>query len=133
MKWLALNRLFSFFEGGCTDSLFIQPTLCRLLGGVYESNDHQAPRGHVRQARRHPALTPRVSKASALLQLVAVSLCHKDYDFITLERRGRVRKENSLHSSVNVHLKLLRNQSPAKINRECLGVVVGGAGYASEI
>lgn len=79
------------------------------------------PGEYAQQAGRHPARAPKVSKASAMLQLVLVSLCHKDYDFITLERSGRARKENSLHSSVNVHLKLLRNQSPAKINRECRG------------
>lgn len=79
------------------------------------------PGEYAQQAWRHPARAPKVSKASAMLQLVLISLCHKDYDFITLERSGRARKENSLHSSVNVHLKLLRNQSPAKINRECLG------------
>lgn len=82
--------------------------------------------GHVQQTRRHPALALKVSQASTPLQLVAVWLCHLHYDFITPERRGRKGKKNSLHSSVNVHLKLQLNQSPARINRERLGRLEGG-------
>lgn len=74
----------------------------------------------MRQYWRQPALVLKVTQASTPLQLVPVWLCHEDYDFTTLESRGRERKKNSLHSSVNVHLKLLLNQSPAKINRERL-------------
>lgn len=88
---------------------------------IYESCDHGAPRGHVRQTGRHPALALKVIRASTPLQLVPVWLCHWHYDFITPERRGREGKKNSLHSSVNVHLKLQLNQSPARINRERLG------------
>lgn len=85
---------------------------------VYKSLDHRAPRGHVRQPS---ALAQKVTQASTPLQLVAFQLCHKDYDIITLERSERERKNNSLHPSVNVHLKLLLNQSLVKINREWLG------------
>lgn len=80
----------------------------------------------MRQSGRHPTLALKVTQASTPLQLVPVWLCHEDYDFITLENRARERKKNSLHSSVNVHLKLLLNQSLAKINRERLGGGYGG-------
>lgn len=85
-----------------------------------------APGERVQQTRRHPTLALKVTQASTPLQLVPVWLCHWHYDFITLERRGRERKKNSLHSSVNVHLKLQLNQSPARINRERLGRLGGG-------
>lgn len=46
----------------------------------------------------------------------------------------REKKKNSLHSSVNVHLKLQLNQSLVRINRERLGrvVVERGAGQRDE-
>lgn len=75
---------------------------------------------YMQQFGRHPTLALKVTQDSTPLQLVPDWLCCEDYDFITLERRGRQRKKNSLHSSLNVHLKLLLNQSPEKINRDRL-------------
>lgn len=50
------------------------------------------------------------------------------------EEEKREKKKNSLHSSVNVHLKLQLNQSLVRINRERLGrvVVERGAGQRDE-
>lgn len=78
------------------------------------------PEGYMWQTGRHPALALKVSRAGAPLQLVPVWLCRKHYDFITPKRRESKRKKNSLHSSVNVHLKLQLDQSLARINKERL-------------
>lgn len=115
-------------QSSCADSLLSIHSVhsgLPVTGNIYESCDRGAPGEHVQQTRRHPKLALKVTQASTPLQLVPVWLCHWHYDFITLERRGRERKKNSLHSSVNVHLKLQLNQSPARINRERLGRLGG--------
>lgn len=102
------------------------PDAC--VGTIYESCDHGALRGRVQQTERRPALALKVTQGSTPLQSLPVWLCHWHYDFITPEKRGRERKKNSLHSSVNVHLKFQLNQSPAGINREQLSRLGAGGG-----
>lgn len=90
---------------------FTSPVTVKHPGGTYN---------------RHPTLALKVTQASTPSRWVPVWLCHENYDFTTLERRGRQRKKSSLHSFVNVCLKLLPDQSLAGINREHLRWGGGG-------